>query len=319
LDVKNGNNRNFTNFDARYNSNLNCIQVDDPAYSTNNWLKKEAAASFSINCDGGEVTPELTYIPDNNFEQALIALGYDTVLDDYVTIANISEVTVLDVSNKGINDLTGIEAFTGLTNLNCAKNNLSILDLSNNLSLTYLNCSLNNLSELDVSNNLLLTNFICFYNNLVSLDVKNGNNRNFTNFDARYNSNLNCIQVDDPAYSTTNWLKKEAASIYNVNCGGIFAKSNSSSKKKSNDAYLGTPQQLEIRNYKIYPNPVKDLLNISLDYGVLMKQVNFYNAYGQRIFSANSNKIDVSNFAKGIYFLEIETDQGKSTKKIIIE
>ena len=30
---------------------------------------------------------ELTYIPDNNFEQKLIYLGYDTELDDYVSVS----------------------------------------------------------------------------------------------------------------------------------------------------------------------------------------------------------------------------------------
>ena len=31
-----------------------------------------------------------TYVPDNNFDQALIDLGYDDVLDDSVLTANIS-------------------------------------------------------------------------------------------------------------------------------------------------------------------------------------------------------------------------------------
>ena len=31
-----------------------------------------------------------TYVPDNNFEQALIDLGYDDALDDSVLTANIS-------------------------------------------------------------------------------------------------------------------------------------------------------------------------------------------------------------------------------------
>jgi len=31
---------------------------------------------------------QTTYVPDDNFEQALIDLGYDDVLDDYVLTAN---------------------------------------------------------------------------------------------------------------------------------------------------------------------------------------------------------------------------------------
>ena len=68
-----------------------------------------------------------TYVPDDKFEQALIDLGYDTTLDDYVVTANISGVTELDVSNKEISDLTGIEAFTSLTSLECWNNQLTSL------------------------------------------------------------------------------------------------------------------------------------------------------------------------------------------------
>ena len=55
-----------------------------------------------------------TYVPDDKFEQALIDLGYDTTLDDSVLTANISGVTTLDVGDKSISDLTGIEAFVAL-------------------------------------------------------------------------------------------------------------------------------------------------------------------------------------------------------------
>ncbi len=66
-----------------------------------------------------------TYVPDDNFEQALIDLGYDDVLNDYVLTANISGVTSLNVSQKAISDLTGIEAFTALTVLDCNNNNIN--------------------------------------------------------------------------------------------------------------------------------------------------------------------------------------------------
>ena len=36
-----------------------------------------------------------TYVPDDNFEQALINQGYDNLLDDSVLTANISELTAL--------------------------------------------------------------------------------------------------------------------------------------------------------------------------------------------------------------------------------
>ena len=71
-----------------------------------------------------------TYVPNDNFEQALIDLGYDDVLDDYVVTDSINSVTVLNVSNDSISDLTGIEDFIALESLNCSYNQLTSLTLS---------------------------------------------------------------------------------------------------------------------------------------------------------------------------------------------
>jgi len=43
-----------------------------------------------------------TYVPDDNFEQALIDLGYDNALDDSVTTANISGINSLTINDKNI-------------------------------------------------------------------------------------------------------------------------------------------------------------------------------------------------------------------------
>ena len=114
-----------------------------------------------------------TYVPDDNFEQALIDLGYDDVLNDSVLTANISGVTTLNVNNDSISDLTGIQSFTALTTLQCYNNQLVSLDVSNNTALTYLSCHNNQLVSLDVSNNTALTTLYCYRNQLTSLDVSN--------------------------------------------------------------------------------------------------------------------------------------------------
>ena len=50
-------------------------------------------------------------MPDDNFEQALINLGYDTVLDDFVNTVSIDTITYMNLNNSNISDLTGIEEF----------------------------------------------------------------------------------------------------------------------------------------------------------------------------------------------------------------
>ena len=114
-----------------------------------------------------------TYIPDPNFENALIFEGIDDVLDDSVLTSAIDTLTFLDLEPFRITDLTGIEAFTSLASLNCANNNISNLDVSSNTSLNYLFCTANNLSVIDVSSNLALTHLHCALNNLTVLDVSN--------------------------------------------------------------------------------------------------------------------------------------------------
>lgn len=62
--------------------------------------------------DSTSVIGEYTSIPDEKFEQILINLGYDSgSIDHKVLTANISKVTYLDLSNKSITDLTGLQDF----------------------------------------------------------------------------------------------------------------------------------------------------------------------------------------------------------------
>ncbi|MCB6230868.1 leucine-rich repeat protein [Flavobacterium psychrophilum] len=70
---------------------------------------------------------------------------------------------------------------------------------------------------------------------------------------------------------------------------------------------------------KIYPNPVSEILNIALQEGLQLEKVNFYNTLGQLIKTTNHSEINVSSFAKGNYFVEIMTNQGKATKIIIVQ
>ena len=149
---------------------------------------------------------QTTLIPDPNFEQALIDLGYDTApINGSVPTANISSVADLVVINKNIADLTGLEDFTDLTILSCDNNQLTSIDLSNNTALEYLFCANNQLTSLNVSNNSALFYLGCVNNQLTSLDVRNGNNTNLAFFYSTNNPNLTCIYVDDADYSNANW------------------------------------------------------------------------------------------------------------------
>lgn len=78
---------------------------------------------------------------------------------------------------------------------------------------------------------------------------------------------------------------------------------------------------LETENLSVYPNPAMDEVNISAS-GMINK-VKILNNMGQLVFNQIVNqaelKINTRNFLKGIYYLEIQTDKGISTEKLIIE
>ncbi|MGO4906046.1 T9SS type B sorting domain-containing protein [Flavobacterium sp. W20_MBD1_R3] len=187
-----------------------------------------------------------TLIPDVNFESALINKGIDSgVIDGKVLTANISGITSLDISANDITNLTGIQDFVSLTSLECSRNRLSSLDVTNNISLTQLNCWGNNLTNLDLTRNTKLTYLSCFQNQLTSLDIsknslmsylicswneltslnlKNGNNSDLFALNAFNNPNLSCIQVDNEAVSNS-WdpSKKDAAARYSEDCSKTLA------------------------------------------------------------------------------------------------
>jgi len=117
-----------------------------------------------------------TFVPDDNFEQALINLGYDNILDDSVITANIVTITYLDVSNLNIADLTGIADFSTCDSLFCVSNQLTSLDVSNNNALITLHCSSNQLTNLDISGATSLTTLFAGENNLTNINISNNPN-----------------------------------------------------------------------------------------------------------------------------------------------
>ncbi|WP_396602568.1 T9SS type B sorting domain-containing protein [Algibacter sp. R77976] len=179
-----------------------------------------------------------TFIPDDNFEQALIDLGLDTApLDDNVLTANISGITDLDLSfgitGLIISDLTGIEDFTSLTQLFVQDNQLTTINISSNVNLQILWCFNNQLSALNVTQNPSLISLRCEDNDLTNIDVSNNLNLNvltcernqITSIDVSNNINLNRFQcgnnqlsnLDVSAIPNLSFLYCEQNQLTNLN------------------------------------------------------------------------------------------------------
>ena len=63
------------------------------------------------------ISAQNTYVPDDSFEQYLIWLELDDVLDDSVLTENIVDVQTLHLGYSSIHDLTGLEGFLSLDTL----------------------------------------------------------------------------------------------------------------------------------------------------------------------------------------------------------
>jgi len=173
LNVKNGNNTNIGDGGFRVNNNpdLTCIDVDDADWSTTNWTTHiDSQTSFSEDCN-----PCIVNIPDANFKAYLVGnTSINTNGDDEI-----------QCDEANISDLTGIEAFVNVTQLRCNQNQLTSLDVSNNIALTELWCFQNQLTSLNVDDNTALATLRCRNNQINSLNTSN--NLSLSYLDCGYN------------------------------------------------------------------------------------------------------------------------------------
>lgn len=129
----------------------------------------------------GDVRIDPAHFPDAKFLEYV--KQFDTDGNGSLSQAELEKVTVIYVLGMGIKDLTGIEFFPELKDLDCSENQLTQLDVSKNPNLKRLVCYKNKLTSLDVSGNTSLTELQCYTNQLTSLNL--GENANL--------NKLNCV------------------------------------------------------------------------------------------------------------------------------
>jgi len=157
-------------------------------------------------------------IPDVNFKNALLSHTptIDTNGDGEIQVSEATAFTdTINVKEKNISDLTGIEAFTNLTGLNCMFNNLASIDVSENVKLKYLQCGANNLSSLDVSQNTELRSLDCSANfGISSIDVSH--NPNLTSLTCAYIGITSLTVTDKPNLTFLGFYENSSLTSLNL-------------------------------------------------------------------------------------------------------
>lgn len=89
-------------------------------------------------------------------------------------------------------------------------------------------------------------------------------------------------------------------------------------KVSAYDASLSS-SQFDLANFKLYPNPVKDVLNLSYTQNISNVQV--FNMLGQQVITksvdATQGQVDMSNLATGTYLVKVATDNQVKTIKVV--
>ena len=120
-------------------------------------------------------------INENNFPDKVfrdyVKTEFDTDKNGSLSAEEIAGVTKINVADKGVKSLQGVEFFTGLKNLTCYNSDnikyIESLDLSKNTALEVLDCAGNWLEALDISHNPELRYLICDGNYFPTLDISN--------------------------------------------------------------------------------------------------------------------------------------------------
>ena len=225
-------------FDLTSNPDLECVKVNqgqlDITFSL--WYK-DANTTYALSCD----ILNRTYVPDDNFEEALIEMGLDDVMDDYVLTNNISSITVIDLNGKNISETTGIEDFMSLDNLNFENNRIKSIDLFKNTNLKEANFSKNLIEEIDISENRLFEKI-------------NLNDNLLSEIELSYNLRLKIIDISDNNF--------ESIDISSLNLTNLNLSNNRIGSIELNDNLL-------LKSLDISRNQLSNLnvsSNIQLDY-----------------------------------------------------
>ena len=116
-----------------------------------------------------DVTINATNFPDATFRSYLLS-QYPS---GTITTAQLNARDTLNLSYKGISNMTGVQYFTQLKRLDLYSNNLTSIDVSANTKLIYLNLGYNKLTSINVTSNTVLQELYLQNNQLTTVSVNN--------------------------------------------------------------------------------------------------------------------------------------------------
>lgn len=288
------------------------------------------------------------------------ALQYFFCGGNQLTTLDVSKNTELIRLNFTNNKLTTIDVTKNiaLIYLDCYNNKLTSIDISKNIALTLIDCYSNQLTALDVSKNTALTYIDCKSNlfNFVSLPIKQTGwttytyspqatlvlikknytlsenialssqltvNGNTTNYIWKTKGGLTLTAGTD--YTTTNgvttFLRVQTDSVYCQMTNATFPSLTLSTTNVKITQFPSSVDEITL-NGKVFPNPIKESLNIELSESI--SKVEVYSVIGAKIFekvgnNSNTLVLPTIDFPRGILIVKVYSRNGVVEKKVLKE
>ena len=149
---------------------------------------------------GDSIAINASNFPDPDF-RTYVKAEFDKDNNNSLSESERNAATVINVKDKLMETLEGIEFFPNLRELDCSINQLSRLDVSQNTALEKLDCSTNQLASLNLSKNAKLKYLYCSQNELTSLDVSKNTGLDLLNCNR---NRLTSLDVSQTAVTTLN-------------------------------------------------------------------------------------------------------------------
>jgi Secretion system C-terminal sorting domain len=265
------------------------------------------------------------YNSSNNYWTVSSYHKIDTNNDGEIQVSEAQTIKYLDPYFSSISNLEGIESFTNIVFLRCGQNNLTSLNVQGLTNLQCLICNNNALPSINVQGLTNLKTLICGYNQFPSLNVQGlanlqslycdnnqltalfikNNNVNWRALNFYNNPNLSFICADDEDLTL---VQQKVDVLGYTNC-----------QIDSNCSLSVVNNHLENNYFSIYPNPVKNELNLSTKQAITIYSLSIYNTLGQLVQTiTNPEKtIDVAGLKTGNYIMKVTTDKGVSSSKFV--
>ncbi len=140
--------------------------------------------------------------------------------------------------------------------------------------------------------------------------------------DYTYDENNNAILGESWIVSNDNWVEFDDTPemFYNHmrSSQGYYGYKIVVSYSKVNRLGIKEVDNTLSNSVSVFPNPATGKITITTDQHVVIEQVALFNQLGQQLLrQAKMNNIDLSAFRPGNYFLQIKTNKGIVTKKVI--